>query len=59
MSDVDFIDHLHISPFLLSGEGMIHSVETKRKRQQFSLNYRIHDDYVLVWGVEMLDFRRI
>jgi phosphopantetheinyl transferase len=52
-TDVDFISHLHISPFLPSREGTIHSLETKsQKQQRFSLDYKIHDDYVLVWGVE-------
>ena len=52
--DVDFISHLHISPFLAAKEGTIHSFETKSKKQQrFSLDYKIHDDYVLVWGVDI------
>jgi len=52
-TDVDSITHLHISPFSLSEEGTIDSFETKSKKQQrFSLNYKVHDDYVLVWGVE-------
>lgn len=52
--EVDFISHLHISPFLPSKEGTIDSFETKsKKRQYFSLNYKIQDDYVLVWGVDI------
>jgi phosphopantetheinyl transferase len=50
--DVDFISHLHISPFFPFKEGTIDSFETKSEKQQrFSLNYKVHDDYVLVWGV--------
>ena len=52
-TDVDFISHLHISPFLPFKEGTIDSFETKSKKQRrFSLNYKIQDDYVLVWGVD-------
>jgi len=55
--EVDFIDHLHISPFSPSKEGIIHGIETKSKKQQhFSLDYKIYDDFVLVWGVYMIDF---
>ncbi len=51
-TDVDFISHLHISPFSPLQEGAILGVETKsQKQQQFSLEYKIHNDYVLVWGV--------
>jgi len=53
--DVNFISHLHISPFFPFKEGTIDSFETKSKKQQrFSLNYKVHDDYVLVWGVDIL-----
>ena len=54
--DVDFISHLHISPFVPSKSGTIHSVETRsQKQQQFSLDYKVHDDYVLVWGIIMIN----
>ena len=53
--DVNFISDLHISPFFPFKEGRIYSFETKSKKQQrFSLDYKIHDDYVLVWGVDIL-----
>jgi phosphopantetheinyl transferase len=52
-TDVDFINHLHIKPFDISREGHIKSVENKTlRRKEFSLEYKIHDDYVLVWGVD-------
>jgi phosphopantetheinyl transferase len=50
-TDVDFIGHLHILPFEISTEGCIHSFENKSSRKtEFNLKYKIHNDYVLVWG---------
>ena len=51
--EVDFISHLHLSPFLPSEKGVIHCYETKTvKKCEFALNYRIEKDYVLVWGTD-------
>ncbi len=53
-TDVDFISHLHVSPFSYAPNGTISAFETRSaKRQHFSLEYHIHDDYVLVWGVDV------
>jgi len=51
-TDVDFISHLHISPFFPSKEGgVIHCYETKTaKKCEFLFDYEIEKDYVLVWG---------
>ena len=52
-TEVDFISHLHITPFLPFKEGTIHCFETKSEKQQsFSLGYEVYDEFVVVWGVE-------
>ena len=54
-TEVDFISHLHISPFFPFKEGTIDCFETKsRKRKRFSLGYEINDDFILVFGLENL-----
>jgi len=49
-TEVDFIDHLHIQPFIFSGNGILALKETKTtSRQTFYINYQITEDYVLTW----------
>ena len=50
-TDVDFISHLHISPFTPAQEGTIYGKETKSAgRRNFILDYQIDNDFVLVWS---------
>ena len=47
---VDFIEHLHISPFVLSNEGEIFLKEIKTIQQQvFRIQYQVTDDYIIAW----------
>ena len=49
--EVDFIEHLHILPFVLSDEGEMSLRETKTPLQQvFCINYQITDDYIITWN---------
>ena len=49
-TEVDFIDHLHLSPFIISAKGNLSIKETKTPSQQtFRINYHIEDDYILTW----------
>lgn len=49
-SEVDFIDHFHIQPFILSKKGSFLLHETKTPEQNtFLIHYRITEDYILTW----------
>ena len=49
-SEVDFIEQLHIMPFVLSDNGAFTLKETKTPLQQtFDIYYQITEDYVLTW----------
>ena len=49
-SEVDFIEHLHILPFVFSDEGLLTLTETKTPWQQsFFINYKIAENYILAW----------
>ena len=49
-TEVDFIDHMHILPFTLSGEGALSLKETKTSLQQtFKINYQITKEYIFTW----------
>ena len=49
-AEVDFIEHLHILPFVLSDEGFMTLKETKTpRRQTFIINYKIADNYIITW----------
>ena len=49
-AEVDFIEHLHILSFALSGEGVLTLKETKTSRKQtFTINYKIAENYIIAW----------
>ena len=49
-TDVDFIESMHVLPFLPANEGEFFSFETKsKKKQKFNMKYIIHKDFILVW----------
>ena len=49
-TEVDFIKHLHISPFTISDTGRLLLNETKTSAQEtYQIQYQITDDYVLAW----------
>ncbi|HOU68840.1 MAG: 4'-phosphopantetheinyl transferase superfamily protein [Paludibacteraceae bacterium] len=49
--DIDFIKDLHINRFKIDKEGVMEAYETRTPANlQFKLNYRIYDDFVMVWG---------
>ena len=50
-SDVDFLDHLHILPFVPSDSGEMKAVEYRTDRNQsFQISYYTHPDYVLTFA---------
>ena len=49
-AEVDFIDHLHILPFVLSDKGTLSLKETKTPLQQtLNIKYQITEDYIITW----------
>ena len=49
-TEVDFIKHLHILPFTLSGKGTFFLKETKTPDQVvFNIKYQITEDYIITW----------
>lgn len=50
-SDVDFLDHLHILPFILTESGEMEAVEYRTDlHQTFQISYYTHSDYVLTFA---------
>lgn len=48
---VDFIDHLHIQPFVLQEEGSFEAREYRSdKERRFLIHYDTHPDYVLTYA---------
>lgn len=48
---VDFIDHLHILPFVLQEQGLFEACEYRSgKEQRFLIHYDTHPDYVLTFA---------
>ena len=48
---VDFIDHLHILPFVLQEQGSFEACEYRSgKEQRFLIHYDTHPDYVLTFA---------
>lgn len=48
---VDFIDHLHILPFVLQKEGTFEAREYRSdKKRNFRIHYNTHPDYVLTFA---------
>lgn len=48
---VDFIDHLHIQPFVLQKEGSFEAREYRSdKERRFLIHYDTHPDYVLTYA---------
>lgn len=51
-SEVDFIGHLHIQPFILSEKGIFLLKETRTPQQEtFFIHYRITEDYIITWTI--------
>jgi len=51
-TEVDFIEHLHIEPFILSETGELFLKETKTSKQEtYRIHYQISDDYIITWKV--------
>ena len=49
---VDFIEHLHIHPFIPSSEGQMFAEEYRTDvRRSFNVYYHTHPDYVLTYSV--------
>lgn len=50
-SDVDFLDHLHILPFIPTDSGEMKAVEYRTEmRHTFQVSYYTHPDYVLTFA---------
>lgn len=50
--DVDFIEHLHVEPFVYAGSGQIKAVETRTgDALSYTLRYEVRPDFVLVYSV--------
>lgn len=50
---VDFIRHLHVLPFTLSGQGEFEACEYRTARQgHYRVRYVTHPDFVLTWAVK-------
>lgn len=50
-SDVDFLDHLHILPFIPTNSGEMKAVEYRTEmRHTFQVSYYTHPDYVLTFA---------
>lgn len=48
---VDFIEHLHIQPFVPLEQGIMEAEEFRTKRcMHFQINYHTHPDYVLTYA---------
>ena len=48
--EIDFIHHLHITPFPLQNEGYFSLQETKTTKQKtFTIHYRITENYIITW----------
>lgn len=51
-TEVDFREHLHIFPFVVSSEGVFNAVEYRtRQNLHFEIHYRICPDFVLTYTV--------
>jgi len=49
-SEIDFINHLHIEPFIISEKGILLLKETKTKKQTtFQIHYQLSNDYIITW----------
>lgn len=53
VDEVDFIRHLHILPFMPSGEGEFEACEYRTGRQgRYRVRYVTHPGFVLTWAVK-------
>ena len=49
-TDIDFIQHLHIEPFILSEKGVFTLKETKTNKQAtFQIHYQLTEDFIISW----------
>lgn len=52
-AEVDFREHLHITPFIMKAEGIFAAQEYRTEQQRhFLIHYQIHPDFVLTWQVD-------
>mgnify|MGYP001035166990 FL=1 len=50
--DVDFIEHLHVEPFVYADSGQIKAVETRTEDAlSYTLRYEVRPDFILVYSV--------
>lgn len=50
--DVDFANHLHISPFPFQKEGRLTASETRTPQAAlYEINYRVYNDFVVTFGL--------
>ena len=50
VNGVDFIKHLHITPFTVADKGIILLKETKTPKQEiFPIHYQTTDDFIFTW----------
>lgn len=53
--DVDFIEHLHITPFNYATSGDINVYETRTHLQQsYMLRYAVYPEFILVYNISVL-----
>lgn len=53
--DVDFIEHLHITPFKYATSGDINVYETRTHLQQsYMLRYAVYPEFILVYNISVL-----
>jgi len=52
---IDFIEHLHISPFVLIEKGSFEANETRsQNKQHFTIQYQVFEDFVLTWTTKLM-----
>lgn len=50
--DVDFIEHLHVEPFVYTGSGELWAFETRTpERKSYVLSYKVFPEFVLVYSI--------
>ena len=52
VDEVDFCQHLRLSPFVLSGKGSLQACELRTpENRHFDVRYLFENDFVLTWSV--------
>lgn len=53
LSEIDFLKHFYIHPFVLSQNGTCMGEEYRTEQNKhFQISYMLHDDFVCTWAVE-------